>query len=279
MRTFGLVYNPAKPGVDELRTLVRERLAAHGAGLVEVPGSGPAIAEPVEAIIVLGGDGTILRALRLAPRPDTPLLGVDLGTLGFLAEVHPSELLVAVDRLLAREHALEQRTLLHVEAWRGGVRLVEGLALNEGAVMRARPGRLIEARVEADGQTLATYGADGFIVATPTGSTAYALSAGGPIVSPDVPAFLFVPICPHSLTARPLVWSQGQTLRMALLARAEEAVLTVDGQELVTLTTADVVTFRRAGERLALVRLGQSGFFATLRRKLRWGDPHRDPVG
>ena len=279
MRTFGLVYNPTKPGVEAMRSAVRTHLSAHGVRLVEVPGSGPSIAEAVEAIVVLGGDGTILRALRLAPRPDTPLLGVDLGTLGFLAEVAPAELPVALDRLVAGDCALEHRSLLHVEAWRRGERLAEGLALNEGAIMRARAGRLIEARIEADGQTLATYGADGFIVATPTGSTAYALSAGGPIVSPDVPAFLFVPICPHSLTARPLVWSQGQTLRVALLARAEEAVLTVDGQELATLTTDDVVTFRRAEQELALVRMGRTGFFGTLRQKLRWGDPHRDPVG
>lgn len=276
MRTFGLVYHPGKPGVADLRAIVRSGIEAHGARVIEVPGSGPAIAEDVEAIVVLGGDGTMLRALRLAPRPGTPILGVDLGTLGFLAEVRPDDLSAAVERLVVGDHTIEHRVLLQVEAWRAGERLASAIAVNEAAVLRARSGRLIEARIEADDQTLATYGADGFLVATPTGSTAYALSAGGPIVSPDVPAFVFVPVCPHSLTARPLVWSQDRTLRITLRARGEDAVLTVDGQELALLEHGDVVTCRRAVPSLALVRLGQTGFFGTLRQKLRWGDPHRD---
>lgn len=274
MKRVGIVYNETVPTITGLVPQVTDFIAAHGKEVIAVPGSGEAL-PPVDLVVVLGGDGTFLRALRLTSPLETPILGVDLGTLGFLAEVEYGELPEALERIFAGRFRLEARTLLDVRHHRDGALLAQATALNEGVVLKGATSRMLELEVFANDSLVATYGTDGMILATPTGSTAYALSAGGPILAPDVPAWVLAPICPHSLTARPLVMASETLVRVVAKARAEGALLSADGFTLGTLHPGDAVTFRKSPHTLNLVKLKGRDFFDALRDKLRWGDPRQ----
>lgn len=273
-QALGVVYNATKPEIEGLVEQVRCAIESLGWEAVVVSGSAAALPE-VEAVVVLGGDGTFLRAARMVAPRRTPLLGVDLGTLGFLAEVSYGELALGLERLVTGDFAIEERSLMEVALVRDGQVIASELALNEGVVLKGASGRMLEAEVFADASHVATYGADGFIVSTPTGSTAYAMAAHGPIMAPDVPAFIFVPICPHTLTARPLVLSDERTVRIVVKERAEGAILTADGRTVGHLQPGDAMTFRRSEHVTRMVRLSKRDFFTTLRRKLQWGDRPR----
>lgn len=275
MKTVGIVYNASVPRIAALVPQVRECLEAHGKWVYAVPGSGHAL-PPVDLVLVLGGDGTFLRAARLIAPAETPLLGVDLGTLGFLAEVEYRELPEALERVFAGEYRLESRTLLDVRHHRNGETLARQTALNEGVVLKGTSSRMLELEVFAGESLVARYGTDGMILSTPTGSTAYALSAGGPIMAPDVPAWLLAPICPHSLTARPLVMSSETVVRVVAKDRAEGALLSADGFTVGLLRPGDEVTFRRSEHVVRLVKVKDRDFFDSLRHKLRWGDPREE---
>jgi len=270
VKTLGVVYNDGKPGIDALVAQVRADIESLGCQAVVVSGKEPSL-PPVDAVIVLGGDGTFLRAARMVAPRETPLLGVDLGTLGFLAEVSYGDLPEALFRLARGEVELEERPLLAVGLVRDGQEIASQLALNEGVVLKGASGRMLEAEIFADQAHIATYGADGFILSTPTGSTAYAMAAGGPIVAPDVGALLLVPICPHTLTARPLVMSDQRAVRIVVKERAEGAIVAADGLTIGMLRAGDTVTFRKASDHVRMVRLTAPSFFNALRRKLHWG--------
>ncbi|HEY9899280.1 MAG TPA: NAD(+)/NADH kinase [Pantanalinema sp.] len=270
-KAIGVVYNATKPEIEALVDQVRLTIEQLGCEAVAVAGSAAGLGA-VDAVVVLGGDGTFLRAARMVAPSKTPLLGVDLGTLGFLAEVSYPELALGLERLIAGDYAVEERPLMEVALVRDGRVVASELALNEGVVLKGASGRMLEAAVFADASHVATYGADGFIVSTPTGSTAYAMAAHGPIMAPDVPAFIFVPICPHTLTARPLVLSDERTVRIVVKERAEGAILTADGRTVGHLQPGDAMTFRRSAHVTRMVRLETRDFFTTLRRKLQWGD-------
>jgi NAD+ kinase len=270
-RAIGVVYNATKPEIEALVAQVGRTLAQLGCEAVVVPGSAAGL-EEVDAVVVLGGDGTFLRAARMVAPRRTPLLGVDLGTLGFLAEVSYPDLGLGLEQLVEGNYTVEERALMEVALVRDGRVVASELALNEGVVLKGASGRMLEAEVYADTSHVATYGADGFIVSTPTGSTAYAMAAHGPIMAPDVPAFLFVPICPHTLTARPVVLSDERTVRIVVKERAEGAILTADGRTVGQLQPEDAMTFRRSEYVTRMVRLAARDFFTTLRRKLQWGD-------
>jgi NAD+ kinase len=218
-------------------TQVIQRLAAAGvavrvtedegpalecAGATVVP-PGPSAADGAELVIVLGGDGTLLRAAELARPAGTPLIGVNLGHVGFLAEAEPDGLIQTVDHLLAGEYRVEQRMTIDVVARVNGTEIARTWALNEMSVEKAARERMVEVVIEVDGRPLSRWGCDGVVCATPTGSTAYAFSAGGPVVWPEVEALLMVPLAAHALFARPLVVSPQSVLAVELMNDANEA--------------------------------------------------------
>jgi NAD+ kinase len=198
------------------------------AGATVVP-AGPGAAEGAELAIVLGGDGTLLRAAELARPAGTPLIGVNLGHVGFLAEAEPDGLTQTVDHLLAGEYRVEERMTLDVVARDNGTQIASTWALNEVTVEKAARERMVEVVIEVDGRPLSRWGCDGVVCATPTGSTAYAFSAGGPVVWPEVEALLMVPLAAHALFARPLVVSPSSVLAVELVREHGEAAAEADG--------------------------------------------------
>ena len=236
-RTMLVLAHTGRESARKSARQVIERLAAAGvavrvtdaevpalecAGATVVP-AGPAAADGAELVIVLGGDGTLLRAAELARPAGTPLIGVNLGHIGFLAEAEPEGLTETVDALLAGKYWVEERMTLDVVARDNGTELARTWALNEMTVEKAARERMIEVIIEVDGRPLSRWGCDGVVCATPTGSTAYAFSAGGPIVWPEVEALLMVPLAAHALFARPLVVSPDSVLAVELVPDAGEA--------------------------------------------------------
>lgn len=228
-----------------------------------------------DLVIVLGGDGTLLGVAKQACVTSVPLLGVNLGHLGFLTEVELPELYEALPAILADCGRTETRMMIEAEVHRQDGSLVCFLALNEAVVTTGPCNRLIEVDTYVGGDLAATYPADGLIVATPTGSTAYALSAGGPIVSPGVDTITIVPVCPHMLAARALVVSRDEVVRLAFRADHDDIWLTVDGQPGCALSRQDEVVIRRAAAVTRLVRRADWSFYDVLRRKLT-GDGSRE---
>jgi NAD+ kinase len=202
-------------------------------------------AQGAELVLVLGGDGTILRAAELSRDAGVPLLGVNLGRVGFLAEAESTDLDGTVDHVLARDYAVEERLTLDVTATLDGQTLGTGWALNEASVEKGARERMLEVVVEVDGRPLSRWGCDGVVAATPTGSTAYAFSAGGPIVWPSVEALLVVPISAHALFARPMVVGPSSVIAMEVLPSGADAVLACDGRRTITLPHGSRVEVRR----------------------------------
>ncbi|MBI6545669.1 MAG: NAD(+)/NADH kinase [Cyanobacteria bacterium NC_groundwater_1444_Ag_S-0.65um_54_12] len=267
LASIGIIYNEQDPIASKRTAELRHA----DSRIVAIPSSETALPR-VDLLIVLGGDGTFLRGARLVAPHGTPILGVAMGTLGFLAEVQPADLEQALMRIAQGDYQLEERVMLEVIVMRAGQIIGQAYGLNDGVVGKGVSGRMVEISVDTDDSPLATYAADGFIVATPTGSTAYALAAGGPILGPEVPAFVLVPICPHALTARSLVISNQRVVRICVHPRSAGAVVTVDGLTLPDeLQAEDQVFVRKAPFCTQLVRLGPEEFFRRLRDKLQWG--------
>ncbi len=265
---IGVIYNELDP--EAVRRA--ESFQPPGVKVMRFPSFAPGLAENVDLLVVLGGDGTFLRGARLVSPHGTPILGVDMGTLGFLAEIAPEHIAAAIAQIREGRYTVEERVILDVVTRRDGAIVSRSYGLNDGVVGKGQSGRMVEISVEADSSPVATYAADGFIVATPTGSTAYALAAGGPVLSPEVAAFVLVPICPHALTARPLVVSDERTIRIQVRPRSEPAVLAVDGLPAPgELVAGDEVLIRKAPFRAKLIKLGEGDFFRRLKRKLQWG--------
>lgn len=227
-------------------------------------------------VIVLGGDGTLLAVGRAFAATGTPILSVNLGHLGFLTEVRLGELYPTLEAWRSGCHTIDRRTLLHAEIWREGALLKATPscfdALNEVVVSKGDIARMGDFAVELDGKLVARFRADGVIVSTPTGSTAYTLAANGPILTPDVDALVVTPICPHLLTLRPIVVRGDACLSVRIEGIPDKALLTVDGQQAVTLQLGDEVRCQRSRHTVNLVRLSESGFFEALRNKLSWGE-------
>lgn len=227
----------------------------------------------VDLLITLGGDGTLLRAARLVAPYGVPVLGINLGHLGFLTSLGPKEIVDGLAAVSAGDIVHDERMVLEVHAEAAdGTSRGSSLALNDAVLHRGGVARMIRLAVHAHGEEVGTYSADGIIFSTPTGSTAYSLSAGGPIVAPVVDCIIATPICPHTLAVRPLILPAAETIRVEVLTPTEELILTIDGQESASLTPGDRMVVSRAPEPLRLVRFPGQTFFSTLRRKLRWGD-------
>jgi NAD+ kinase len=225
-----------------------------------------------DLLVVLGGDGTLLSLARAAGDREVPILGINLGTLGFLAEVSVGEMGAAHERVLAGEMAIERRMRLGIELVQGGAAPRSWLALNDAVIAKGASARIIDLETHADGQLVTIYHGDGLIVSTPTGSTAYSMSAGGPILLPGVASIVLTPICAHALTQRPLVLPDGAVVEVIVHTRGGDVQLAVDGQEGAVLEDGDRVTIRRSPVPTLLVVPPQRSRFEVLRNKLRWGE-------
>jgi NAD+ kinase len=280
IRAVGVCLKPSQPqAAGAARGLVKW-LLQRGLQVItdeevgEVTGQPPVprslLAARVDLVIVLGGDGTLLSVARAVSERPVAILGVNLGTLGFLTEIALDELFAALERVLAGEVRVEPRMRLEVRALRAGEELGRYLALNDAVLTKADLARMIDLETRAGGSQVTTYHADGLIVATPTGSTAYSLSAGGPIVLPELEAFVLTPICPHTLTQRPLVLPHSSQIEICVRSR-DEVQLTVDGQEGIALRPGDVVAVRRSDHPIRLIASPFRNRFEILREKLHWG--------
>jgi len=223
-----------------------------------------------DLVVALGGDGTLLAVAR-GLAPDVPILGVNLGNLGFLTEMNRTELYPGIISILAGGYSLERRSMLDVELVRSTGECVTFRILNDAVIAKSALSRIIELKVSIDGLETGRYRADGLIVSTPTGSTAYNLSAGGPIINPLLQVAILTPICPHTLSLRPLVVPDTSLIEVRLETSLEKVFLTLDGQEGVSLGFRDVVRLRRARSGVTLVRATQRSFYDSLRDKLHWG--------
>lgn len=220
-------------------------------------------------VVVLGGDGTLLSIGR-AVGERSPILGINMGRLGFLTDTPATETYEAVEKVLAGEYQLEERTMLDVALHRSSV-TSQFRVLNDAVIAKSALARVVELRVEADGEEVSSYRGDGLIVSTPTGSTAYNLSAGGPLIHPRLPVIVLTPICPHALTQRPLVLPGEVQLSISLDTDREEVYLTLDGQEGRSLAFRDRVSIGPSSEAVRLIHTGERVFFRSLRGKLSWG--------
>jgi NAD+ kinase len=247
--------------------MLRDEAAEMGVTDVVLCGGERDSAAGAELVLVLGGDGTILRAAELARDAGVPLLGVNLGRVGFLAEAEPEDLDTTIEQVLDRAYVVENRMTLDVLVIVEGVVVDTGWALNECSVEKAHRERMLEVMVEIDGRPLSRWGCDGVVAATPTGSTAYAFSAGGPVVWPSVEALLVVPISAHALFARPLVASPSSVVAMDVLATGSEAVVACDGRRTRDLPHGARVEVRRGANPVLLARTRERPFTDTLVEK------------
>jgi NAD+ kinase len=235
---------------------------------------GPA-AGSLECLITLGGDGTLLRGARLLNGANTPILGINLGRVGFLTSAGPDTLDWALDSIARRAYTTEPRLALQSSITGKGAKggRVEPLVLNDVVVHKGGVARVVRLKVAVDGDEVAQYSADGIIVSTPTGSTAYSMSAGGPIVVPTVDAIVVTAICPHTLAVRPLVLPAAAVVTIQPIPPwTDDVLVSFDGQVGTTMQAGERLVVKRAEQPVLLVRLGPEGFFARMRKKLQWGD-------
>lgn len=244
-----------------------ERRTAERLGLPQLIGQ-PGELAGVGAAIVLGGDGALLRAARMVAEWQIPILGVNLGQLGFLTEVELSELQPAIAQILRHEFTTDVRMMLDARVVREGREVAAYTALNDAVITRGTFARIIHLETYVHDQYIATYTADGLIMATPTGSTAYSLSAGGPIVHPGVDSLILTPICPHTLAARPLIVRPEEPVHILVRSTHDEVMLTIDGQLGFELEDRDEIWCRSSLHRTHLIRLKGRGFYTVLRTRL-----------
>jgi NAD+ kinase len=284
MPTVAIVSKPKHPLLPELVPQVSAWLQAHGYDIVADPQSASCgaacrvmdrdqlvTAKPGFAI-VLGGDGTLLSAAQSMARAGVPILGVNLGSLGFMTEVALSELFSTLETVHAGQAMVESRTMLECQVVREDAVFVTHEALNDAVVGKGAIARTADFDVYLDKIFIANYKADGIIVATPTGSTAYSLAAGGPIVVPDVGALLITPVSPHALTNRPLVVRDTAEIELTAKHGHDELILTIDGQIMVPLKPEDRIVCRKSKQMVQLLRTRHRNFFEVLRTKLKWAE-------
>ncbi len=233
--------------------------------------------DDIDLLVVIGGDGTILRAVRELSDCSTPILSVNRGRVGFLAELEIDDAAKEIPALLAGDGMLDERRLIHVVAKRDDKELISGFALNEAVIAQGTIARLVDLKTSVNGEPLTTYHADGLIISTPTGSTAYNLSSGGPIVHPSLDAMILTPISPHSFSQKPVAIRADAKVEIEVQTKLSkysdtDVVLTLDGQVYVTVEEGDVITITEDERTMKFLRRSQDTFFGTLRQKLKWGE-------
>ncbi len=284
MQRIGIVAKPHKPEAEPaLKTLV-PWLRARGCEVLAdeetaaicpeaAPGVSRAeVAARADLVVVLGGDGTLLSVARLIGPREVPILGVNLGGLGFLTEVTLEELYPTLERVLRDQFAVSRRLTLTARVLRDGEAIAGFEALNDAVITKTALSRILDLEAHVNGEYVATFRADGLIVSTPTGSTAYCLAAGGPIIYPSLPALVIIPICPHTLTNRPLVVPDAAVVEIIQGSPGEDVHLTVDGQVGMGLRQRDVVVVQRSDRTIALIKSPKLNYFELLRTKLKWGE-------
>jgi NAD+ kinase len=272
-----LLLGPARVGAEVARLTGLLEAKGHEPIHVVQEGNEPietagptGVLDAADLVIVFGGDGSILRAARWMGDSQVPVLGINLGRLGFLAGTSPQDATDAIGEVLAGRFRFVEHMMLECEL-RGGGGIRRELGLNEVSVLAGPPFTMIEIDLLVDGEPATTYRADGLIVSTPAGSTAYNLSAGGPIVRKDLDAFVFTPLSPHTLTNRTVVDSAARTYELRVPHPNDGSACVVDGRVIGGLAAGDSITVRRAAARFVLVEVGRHGYYATLREKLGWG--------
>jgi NAD+ kinase len=283
IKKVGVVIKPHATGIEEALTQLGAYLQGRGVDWVLEEAAAEKLGQPgtagvprervpemVDLIVVLGGDGTLLSIAPVAARHGVPVVGVNMGSLGFLTEVPLQEMALTLDAIFeGRPGLINPRMLL--EARLNG-RQESDLCLNDVVINKGAMSRMIHIKIWIDDREVETMRADGLIVATPTGSTAYSLSAGGPILQPPIPALLLTPICPHTLSFRPIVISSESKVCIQPLMSGEEVCLSFDGQRMAPLAEGDVIEIRRAAQELKLVSSPRRSYFELIRDKLSWGD-------
>ena len=282
IRTVGIISKPRPEEVERVVPQLLERLAAFNLEVFYdsqtaacLPPDGrerpreqlPAL---VDLLIVLGGDGTLLAAARLLGEHTVPILPVNLGGLGFLTSVTLDELYPILQQVIEGKHRISERVLLQAEVIRDGKVVAQQRALNDAVLNKGPLARMVDLNLQIDGSYVCSYKADGLIISTPTGSTAYSMAAGGPIIYPTVEAFLITPICSHTLTNRPLVVPNTNRIELDFESREEAVFLTLDGQVGVDLKRGDLVVISKVPNKLRLVRPARKTYFEILRSKLKW---------
>lgn len=230
------------------------------------------LATQSDVLLILGGDGTILNAARLAAERSIPILGVNMGGLGFLTEVRLDNLYASLDRVFANDFILDERLMLQTHVHRHGETVARGIVLNDVVISKGTLARMIELKIAIQGQFVTNLRADGLIVGTPTGSTAYSMSAGGPIINPAVQSLILTPISPHTLTHRPLIVPGNAEIEVTLTSKDEGAMATLDGQVGIAMTQGDTAVIQASEHRTKLIRFPESHYYEVLREKLKWGD-------
>jgi NAD+ kinase len=283
-RNMGIISRPRRSNLSEVVPPLLHWLEARGvnvvydqetAGCLPEPSAGRTreqVAAASQLLLVLGGDGTLLAAARVAAAKGIPILPINMGSLGFLTSFMLEELYPALEDILAGRLTISERVMLHVELDRGGKTIDKQSVLNEAVINKGALARMIELELIIDNDFVCRYRADGLIVASPTGSTAYSLSAGGPIVHPAVESFVITPICPHTLSDRPVVVRDTSIVEAKLSVGTESVFLTLDGQKGIPLQPTDRVRISRAQQLLKLIQTPNKSYFEILRNKLKWGE-------
>jgi NAD+ kinase len=283
-RNIGIISRPRRSNLSEVVPSLLPWLEDRGIHVVYDQETATSLAEPSEGrsreqvaaasdlLLVLGGDGTLLAAARVAAPRGIPILPINMGSLGFLTSFMLEELYPALEDILAGRLTISERVMLHAELERGDKILDKQTVLNEVVINKGALARMIELELSIDNDFVCRYRADGLIVASPTGSTAYSLSAGGPIVHPSVESFIITPICPHTLSDRPVVVGDTSIIEVKLSAGTESVFLTLDGQKGIPLQATDRVRISRAQQLLKLIQTPNKSYFEILRNKLKWGE-------
>jgi NAD+ kinase len=283
-RNIGIISRPRRSNLTEVVPPLLSWLEDRGIHVAYDQETASSLPEPSEGrsreqvaaasdlLLVLGGDGTLLAAARVAAPRSIPILPINMGSLGFLTSFMLEELFPALEDILAGRLTISERVMLHAELQRGEKILDKQTVLNEVVINKGALARMIELELSIDRDFVCRYRADGLIVASPTGSTAYSLSAGGPIVHPSVESFIITPICPHTLSDRPVVVGDTSIIEVKLSAGTESVFLTLDGQKGIPLQATDRVRISRAHQRLKLIQTPNKSYFEILRNKLKWGE-------
>lgn len=284
MRLITIIYKRSRSEAADLASDLKQWLEHRGIGVVCQQNVGdakgrihtaafPTLDVPPEsdAIVVLGGDGTFLSVARFLERCSVPVIGVNLGGLGFLTEIAQDACFREIERVIGGDFEIEERMRLSVSVVRGNAETFRMSVLNDAVVNKGALARIVDLKTRINGRRLTDYRADGLIVATPTGSTAYNLSAGGPIVYPTAQAMILTPICPFTLSDRPILLPADGTLQIELSERSEDVALTCDGQVGVAILPSDRILITQAPTPLRLIKTPSIDYFEILRTKLRWG--------